>query len=43
MIASSCACAIRDELRVYGVTEAVIFPDLDGLGRELNQLWQGRQ
>lgn len=35
--------AIRAELRECGVTESVIFPDLDGLGRELNQLWQDRQ
>ena len=30
---------IRTQLRDGGVTESVIFPDLDGLGRELNQLW----
>jgi len=30
---------IRKELRECGVTESVIFPDLDGLGRELQQLW----
>lgn len=35
--------AIRSELRECGVTESVIFPDLDGLGRELDQLWQDRQ
>ncbi len=35
--------AIRAELRECGVTESVIFPDLDGLGRELNQLWEDRQ
>jgi hypothetical protein len=35
--------AIRAELRECGVTESVIFPDLDGLGRELDQLWQDRQ
>jgi len=27
----------KDELRDAGVTESVIFPDLDGLGRELEQ------
>ena len=32
--------AIRTELRECGVTESVIFPDLDGLGRELRQLWE---
>jgi FRG domain len=35
--------AIRAELRECGVTESVIFPDLDGLGRELTQLWEDRQ
>ncbi|MGA7521349.1 MAG: FRG domain-containing protein [Acidobacteriaceae bacterium] len=30
---------IRNELRDAGVSESVIFPDLDGLGRELGQLW----
>jgi hypothetical protein len=34
---------IRAELRECGVTESVIFPDLDGLGRELKQLWEDRQ
>jgi hypothetical protein len=31
---------IRRDLREGGITEAVIFPDLDGLGRELKQLWE---
>jgi hypothetical protein len=35
--------AIRAEVRECGVTESVIFPDLDGLGRELKQLWEDRQ
>ena len=30
---------IRRELRDAGVTESVIFPDLDGLGRELKLRW----
>ena len=30
---------LRNELRDSGVTESFIFPDLDGLGRELNQIW----
>jgi FRG domain len=30
---------IKTELRDAGITESVIFPDLDGLGRELDQLW----
>ena len=32
--------AIRRELRDGGVTESVIFPDMDGLGREIRQLWE---
>jgi hypothetical protein len=34
---------IRCELRESGVTESVIFPDLDGLGREMKQLWEDRE
>lgn len=30
------------ELRDAGITESVIFPDLDGLGRELKQNWEQR-
>lgn len=33
---------LKVELRESGVTESVVFPDLDGLGREVNQLWQER-
>ena len=33
------ADAIKGELRTCGVTESVIFPDLDGLGAEMNSLW----
>lgn len=33
---------IRYELRDAGVTESVIFPDLDGLGREIEQKWMDR-
>lgn len=35
--------AIRAELRDCGVTESVIFPDLDGLGREMAQVWEDRK
>lgn len=42
-IDGKCARKIRAELQECGVTESVIFPDLDGLGRELDQLWQDRQ
>jgi hypothetical protein len=34
---------IKRELRSAGVTESVIFPDLDGLGREQSQLWEDRK
>lgn len=34
---------IRQQLRDAGVTESVVFPDLDGLGRELKQIWQTRR
>ncbi len=34
---------IRQQLRDAGVTESVVFPDLDGLGRELKQTWQMRR
>lgn len=34
---------IKRQLRDAGVTESVVYPDLDGLGRELNQLWQERR
>jgi hypothetical protein len=34
---------IRRELRDSGVTESVIFPELDGLGREMRQFWLDRR
>jgi hypothetical protein len=34
---------IKHELREAGVTESVVYPDLDGLGRELKQLWNERR
>jgi hypothetical protein len=34
---------MRIELRQCGVTESVIFPDLDGLGREIKQVWEDRK
>lgn len=42
-IDGSCRRAIRQELRDSGVTESVIYPDLDGLGREMKQLWEERK
>lgn len=34
---------IRRELRDCGMTESVIFPDLDGVGREMSQLFEERK
>lgn len=34
---------IRQELKDAGITESVVYPDLDGLGRELNQIWKARR
>jgi len=34
---------IRVDLRQSGVTESVVFPDLDGLGREIKQVWGDRK
>jgi hypothetical protein len=34
---------IRRELKDAGITESVVFPDLDGLGRELKQVWETRR
>src|SRR5215469_11389173 len=42
-IDGSCRRAMRRELRDSGVTESVIYPDLDGLGREMKQLWEERK
>jgi hypothetical protein len=42
-IEATCIPSLKIELRESGVTESVIFPDLDGLGREMNQLWEDRK
>ena len=42
-VAGGCRRAIRRELRDSGITESVIYPDLDGLGREMKQLWEERK
>jgi len=42
-VASEARARIRQELRDCGVTESVIYPDLDGLGREIRQLWEDRR
>lgn len=34
---------IRQELKDAGITESVVYPDLDGLGRELRQVWRMRR
>lgn len=34
---------IRRELKDSGITESVVFPDFDGLGRELKQVWEMRR
>jgi hypothetical protein len=34
---------IRNELTDAGITESVVYPDLDGLGRELKQKWEARR
>ena len=35
--------SIKEELRDAGVTESVVYPDLDGPGRELKQVWEARR
>lgn len=42
-IAGGSRSKMRQELRGCGVTESVIYPDLDGLGREIRQLWEDRR
>jgi hypothetical protein len=42
-IAADSRSQLRQELRDCGVTESVIYPDLDGLGREMKQLWEDRR
>jgi hypothetical protein len=39
-IPASALLRIKQELRDAGITESVAFPDLDGLGRELKQMWE---
>jgi len=34
---------IKQDLRDAGITESVVYPDLDGLGRELRQVWEARR
>jgi hypothetical protein len=42
-IPNSAINRIRQELKDAGITESVIFPDLDGLGRELKHVWEMRR
>jgi hypothetical protein len=39
-IPGECIPKMQTDLRDCGMTESVIFPDLDGMGREIKQLWQ---
>jgi len=39
-IPGECIPKMQTDLRDCGITESVIFPDLDGMGREIKQLWQ---
>jgi hypothetical protein len=39
-IPGGCIRKMQTDIRDCGVTESVIFPDLDGMGREIKQLWQ---
>jgi hypothetical protein len=43
VIPEQAIATMKSQLRSAGITESVIFPDLDGLGRELNQLWLDKQ
>jgi hypothetical protein len=42
-IPANAISGIKQDLRDAGITESVVFPDLDGLGRELRQLWEARR
>ncbi len=42
-ISATSVKSIQQELVDAGVTESVVFPDLDGLGRELKQRWNVRR
>jgi hypothetical protein len=43
IVAAAARPKIRQELRDCGVTESVIYPDLDGIGREIRQIWEDRR
>ena len=43
IVAAAARPKIRQELRDCGVTESVIYPDLDGIGREIKQTWEDRR
>jgi hypothetical protein len=34
---------IKQEIKDAGITESVVYPDLDGLGRELKKIFEGRR
>jgi hypothetical protein len=39
-IPGECILQMQIDIRDCGVSESVIFPDLDGMGREIKQLWE---
>ncbi len=43
VVKNASACKIKTELRDAGIVNSVIYPDLDGLGRELKRLWEMRE
>jgi hypothetical protein len=42
-VPASSIAEIKRDLKDAGITESVVFPDLDGLGRELSQVWEARR
>jgi hypothetical protein len=42
-IAGDSRAKVRQELRDCGVTESFIYPDPDGLGRDIRLLWEDRR
>ena len=42
-IPTASVAGIKRDLKDAGITESVVFPDLDGLGRELQQVWEARR
>jgi hypothetical protein len=40
IVDGQCKDKIKRQLRDCGITESVVYPDLDGLGREIRELWK---